>query len=155
MEVAHAEQKVIKDSKISNSLTRTSPELQDWMEVFVNSPAAFLRISFSVDMSMAVGRYPTTQDLPRRLSPHVQLIPSTSIPQSIMPAVGDPVGDTTNVDEAAALEPARNSYLDYFDFGPSHTDTRRETSPWNGKHIDRILEEVIGGGERFWATDVS
>ncbi|KAH6715892.1 hypothetical protein BKA61DRAFT_733726 [Leptodontidium sp. MPI-SDFR-AT-0119] len=156
IEVARSEQKVIKDkASVSSSLTRPSPNLEDWLEVFVRSPAAFLRISFSVDMSLAVGRYPTTEDLPRRLYCHGQLVPSHSIPQSLMPpvAVGDLVKDVTTEDETAMLEPIKNSYLDYFDFGQPQTETRPDTNPWNGKHVDKILDEVLGGGERFWVTD--
>ncbi|KAH7317793.1 hypothetical protein BKA65DRAFT_515202 [Rhexocercosporidium sp. MPI-PUGE-AT-0058] len=154
IEVARSEKNGIKDkASVSSTLTRTSPELQDWLDVFISSPAAFLRISFSIDMSLAVGRYPTTADLPRRLSFHGQLVPSHSIPQSLMPPIGDSVTDVTTVDGTSMLVPTRNSYLDYFDFGQSQNDSRLESNPWNGKHVDKILEDVLGGGERFWATD--
>jgi len=152
IETARSEKNMIEGkSSHSTSLTRTSPALQDWLDVFISSPVSFLRISFGIDMSIAVGRYPTTEDLPRRLSLKYNLIPSKSIPQSLMPAVENAIMDADHVDEATVLEPAKNSYLDYFDFGQSQTETRSETSPWNGKHVDRILEEVLGGGEKFWS----
>ncbi|PVH69031.1 hypothetical protein DL98DRAFT_661897 [Cadophora sp. DSE1049] len=154
IETARSEKNIIEsNSSHSTSLTRTSPALQDWLDVFISSPVSFLRISFGIDMSIAVGRYPTTEDLPRRLALHYQLVPGKSIPQSLMPAVENAVTDADPVDEAAVLEPTRNSYLDYFDFGQSQTDSRADSNPWNGKHVDRILEEVLGGGERFWAPD--
>ncbi|KAK0111564.1 hypothetical protein ONS95_001915 [Cadophora gregata] len=151
IEAARSEKNVIEGN--SKSLTRTSSALQDWLDVFISSPVSFLRISFGIDMSLAVGRYPTTEDLPRRLSLHGQLLPSKSIPQSLMPAPENVATDESSVEEATLLEPTRNSYLDYFDLGQSQTESRPSTSPWSGKHVDRILEEVLGGGERFWASD--
>ena len=151
IEKARSEKNLIEGkSSHSTSLTRTSPALQDWLDVFISSPVSFLRISFGIDMSIAVGRYPTTEDLPRRLSLQYNIVPNKSIPQSLMPAVENAVTDADHVDEATLLEPTRNSYLDYFDFGQNQTETRSETSPWNGKHVDRILEEVLEVGERFW-----
>ncbi|KAL2065772.1 hypothetical protein VTL71DRAFT_3442 [Oculimacula yallundae] len=154
IEVARSEQNVIKDkASMSNSLTRATPDLQDWLDVFVSSPAAFLRISFSTDMSLAEGRYPTTADLPRQLSLQGRLIPSRSIPRTLMPAEEDPIKGLADVDATTTLEPNRNSYLDYFDFGQSQAETKPDTSSWAGKDADKIMEEVLSGGEKFWSTD--
>lgn len=135
----------------STSLVHSSPDgIPDWFEVFISKPQQYLRISFSIDISLSIGRYPAIEDLPKRLSLHTRLIPSNSIPQSLMPAVEElpPNADTL---ESAMLEPTRNSHLDYFDFNEPQSWGRPDGSPWNGQTVDKILDDVLGGGGRFWA----
>lgn len=134
----------------STSLVQSPPIIQDWFEVFVSKPSQYLRISFTIDMSLSSGRYPDTKDLPRRLSMHDRLIPSHSIPQSLMP-VFEELSTSAEIDEAVTLKPTRNSQLDYFDFNEPQTWSRTASSPWNGQTVDKILDQVLGGGERFWA----
>ncbi|KAH7386394.1 hypothetical protein BKA64DRAFT_142607 [Cadophora sp. MPI-SDFR-AT-0126] len=154
VETARSEKNDIEGkSSLSSSLTRTSRVLEDWLDVFISSPVSFLRISFGIDMSLASGRYPTTEDLPRRLSSPGRLLPNKSIPLSLMPAIDSAATEANPDDEVTILEPTRNSYLDYFDFGQSQAETRSDTNSWSGKHVDKILEEVLGGGERFWEPD--
>lgn len=135
------------------SLVRSSQEgIQDWFEVFVSKPQQYLRISFTIDISLAMGRYPDTEDLPRRISLNNRLIPSNSIPQSLMPVVEEIPVNTDSLLEPAMLEPTRNSHLDYFNFNEPQSwgQPGSSGSPWNGQTVDKILDEVLGGGGRFW-----
>lgn len=151
IESALSEQNIAKDVNVSNSLTRSQPMPQDWFDVFISKPNAYLRISFTVDMSLATGRFSSGENLPRRLSLHGRLIPSCSIPQSLSPAFEDLVTNI-NTGDVAMLEQPRNSYLDFFDFGQSQPESGSDRDPWNGKTVDNILEEVLSGGERLEST---
>jgi hypothetical protein len=152
IEAACSEQDSAKiQASISTSLVRSAPDIQDWFEVFVRKPTQYLRISFTIDMSLSTGRYPDTEDLPQRLSTNTCLIPNHSIPKSLMPVVEELPTSADVIDETAMLEPTRNSHLDYFDFNEPQTWARSDSSPWNGQTVYKILDEVLGGGERLWA----
>jgi hypothetical protein len=152
IEAARSENDHGQDQTIGfTSLVRSNPDVQDWFEVFVNKPSQYLRISFAIDISLSVGRYPETKDLPQRLSRDSRLIPNHSIPQSLMPTVEElPVTDNT-LQGPGLLERTTNSHLDYFDFNEPHTWVRSENSPWNGQAVDKILDDVLGGGGNFWS----
>ena len=151
IETARSEQDAAQTgSSTSASLMRSNPNIQDWFQVFVSKPTQYLRILFSIDMSLSTGRYPESDDLPQRLSLHTRLIPSNSIPRSLMPVVEELPTGTDVLDKAAMLEPTRNHHLDYFDFNEPLTWERPGGSPWNGHTVDEILDEVLGGGGKFW-----
>lgn len=117
----------------STALLRSSSVTKDWFDVFVRKPTQYLRISFTIDISFSIGRYPDTEEyLPQRLSLHNRLISSQSIPQTLIPSVESPPVNIDQCDEAAILESARNSHLDFFDFNELETWGVSEDSPWNG-----------------------
>lgn len=153
IEAARSEQNVahIQTPRPASLVRSSQGGIQDWFEVFVSKPQQYLRISFTIDISLAMGRYPDTGDLPRRISLNNRLIPSNSIPQSLMPVVEEIPVNTDLLLEPAMLEPTRNSHLDYFDFNEPQSWGQPGGSPWNGQTVDKILDEVLGGGGRFWA----
>lgn len=138
------------DSSSPSSAPPAKPqaEPQDWFDVFVRQPDAYLRLSFAVDMSLSVGRYPSTADLPRRIS----LLPPSQTLSLPAGRLGEEAFEDT--DGAAA---ARACNLDFLDFGQSGSSQRGESAsdrnPWNGKTVERILEEVLGGGGRLWGGE--
>lgn len=136
----------------STALMRASPnEIDDWFGVFVNQPLRFLRISLSIDMSLANGKFPEYEDLPRRiLLEDIKFQPS--IPQAISPIVD--ITDLTPKD--ADGNEIANVNLDFFDFGAGsltpvgHQDLSGVN--WNtGNNVEMVLEQLLGqnGGTLF------
>jgi hypothetical protein len=155
LEAARSEQEEAAETEIpmSSSVIPASPDaIPDWFEVFVNKPQQYLRISFSIDLSLAAGKYPDKKDLPRLLSLHNRLIQSNSVPKSLMPEVPfkSTPSETALLLNPRLLEPASNSFLDFMDFGDGQSAGEKEPNPWTGQTVDKILEEVLGGGGRFW-----
>ena len=84
---------------------------------------------------LSMGRYADTKDLPRRLSMHNSLIPSHSIPQSLMPVA------------EGVLEPERNSHLDVFS-----TLTSRKPE-FDKSAFSEMARRPRRSETRFWVVD--
>jgi hypothetical protein len=128
----------------STALLYSSSVVKNWFEVFVSKPTQYLRISFTIDISFSIGRFPDTEEyLPQRLS--LQTRPNTpeSIPRSLIPSIERSPENSDQHDEVATIEPARNTHLDFFNFGESDTWGASEDSPWNGRMVERMLDEAL------------
>lgn len=82
-----------------------------WVDVFVSNPTRYLRISFTIDTSLCMGRFPDTEDcLPQLLSLPNRLIPFEIISETLIPGVDD-LKNTDEPNEVAMSEPTKNCHL--------------------------------------------
>jgi hypothetical protein len=134
----------------STALLCPSSTVKNWFDVFVSKPTQYLRISFAIDISFSMGRYPDTEDyLPQRLSLQNRLIPPQSIPKTLILSVEDTPSNTDQFDEAARVDSARNIHLDYLDFSEPEAWGISEGNPWNGQTVERMLDEALRGSSEI------
>jgi hypothetical protein len=120
-------------------------KIEDWFEVFVSQPRQYLRIALTIDISLCMGRYAGTDELPRLLLMTDSAMPSPSIPRGLTPVTRQlgHVDVELATPEAMAISAQRRD-LDYFDFEAAERGLKSsETSPWNENLADSILEDVL------------
>ena len=142
IEVARSEHEV----RQSTALLHSSSVIKNWFDVFVRKPTQYLRISFTIDISLSIGRYPDTYDyLPQRLS--LQTCPNRlqSPPQTLISSIECSPENFGQPDEVGTIEPARKTQLDFFDFGEPDSWDVSANNPWSGEMVERMLDEVLCG----------
>ena len=57
----------LEGNRLKSTCLARAGSANDWFEVFVSQPSRFLRIAFSLDISLSKGRQIQTEDLPQHL----------------------------------------------------------------------------------------
>ncbi|KAH7142915.1 fungal-specific transcription factor domain-containing protein [Dactylonectria estremocensis] len=142
----------------STQLLSTSAEIKDWLTILVKQPRAYLRLAFTVDISLSRGRYVGSEELPRVLLVEDGYYGGLmNVPRPLeLPHINH-VGqsDMNRVGLVGEEEPRLRLDLDFFDFGgdisPAQTNSMYRSDyrtlserSWTGAMVEELLEEVGG-----------
>lgn len=138
----------------TTQLLSTTTEIKDWLTILVNQPRAYLRLAFTVDISLSRGRYVGSEELPRVLLLEDGYYGGVmNVPRPLEPPNHRGQTDTNSVRLVDEEEPRLRLDLDFFDFGgdmdPVQTSSmyRSDYRPpnersWTGAMVEELLEEV-------------
>ncbi|KAH6995914.1 fungal-specific transcription factor domain-containing protein [Ilyonectria sp. MPI-CAGE-AT-0026] len=138
----------------TTQLLSTTTEIKDWLTILVNQPRAYLRLAFTVDISLSRGRYVGSEELPRVLLLEDGYYGGVmNVPRPLEPPNHRGQSETNGVRLVDEEEPRLRLDLDFFDFGgdmdPVQTSSMYRSDyrlpnerSWTGAMVEELLEEV-------------
>lgn len=123
---------------ISTTTSHCLPlDVKDWLDIFVNRPAQYLRLSFTIDFSFSTGQYPDAENhLPPRLTIQNERY-SSPLSRNLGPFWNKP-----ELLEEFITDPTENSPLNWLDSSKVQSSHGAEEC-WDGQMVDDMLNEML------------